>query len=168
MVRTHHSKKSDPTSNQSSVYFLHPTDSGQRIITKVFNGVGFKGWKRAMVIMLSGKNKLSFVDGTVKRSTSSTVNAKAWNNVNNVVMGWLLYVIDEKIANTLQWLKTAKDIWDEVEERYGQTSCAQLFSIEERISKTVHSSDESLESFFTKMKGLWDEFDNLDPSPACV
>ena len=87
-----------------------------------------------MLIALSGKNKLKFFDGTIKRSTSSTIHAKAWDRVNNVVMGWLLSVIDEKIANTLQWLKTAKDIWDELEERYGQTSCAQLFSIQERTS----------------------------------
>ena len=86
------------------------------------------------MIALSGKNKMGFVDGLVKRSKTSTVNAKAWDRVNNVVMGWLLSVIDEKIANTLQWLKTAKDIWDELEERYGQTSCAQLFSIQQRTS----------------------------------
>ena len=92
------------------MYFLHPTESGQKIITKIFNGVSFKDWKRTMVIGLSGKNKMGFVDGSVKRSTTSTVNAKAWDRVNNVVMGWLLSVIDEKIANTLQWLKTSKDI----------------------------------------------------------
>ena len=86
---------------------------------------------------------MGFVNGTVRRSTSSTTNAKAWKRVNNVVMGWLLSIIDEKIANTLQWLKTAKDIWDELEERYGQTSCAQLFSIQKRISKTVQSTNES-------------------------
>ena len=76
-------------------------------------------------------------------------------------------MINEKIATTLQWLKTAKDIWDELEERYGQTTCAQLFSIQEKISKVVQSSDESVESFFTKMKSLWDKLDNLDPLPAC-
>ena len=90
------------------MYFLHPTDFGQKMITKVFNGMGFKDWKRAMVIALSGKNKLGFADGSVKRSTSSKVNAKDWDKVNNIVMGWLLYVIDEKIANTLQWLRKAK------------------------------------------------------------
>ena len=110
MVRTSHTKSADPTSNPVSVYFLHSIDSGQKIITKIFNGVSLKDWKRTMVIGLSGKNKMGFVDGSVKRSTTSTVNAKAWDRVNNVVMGWLLSVIDEKIANTLQWLKTSKDI----------------------------------------------------------
>lgn len=90
MVRANHTKSVDPTTNQSSDYFLHTTDSGQKIITKVFNGVGFNDWKRAMDIALSGKNKLGFEDGSVKRSTSSTVNAMAWDRVNNVVMGWFV------------------------------------------------------------------------------
>lgn len=90
-----------------------------------------------MVIALTGKNKLGFVEGTVKRSTSSVTLGKAWNRVNNVVMGWLLSVINEKIANALQWLKTTKEIWDELEERYGQTSYAHLFSIQERIGKAI-------------------------------
>ena len=72
------------------------------------------------------------------------------------------------IANTLQWLKTAKEISDELEERYGQTSCAQLFSVQEKISKVVQSSDETVETFFVKMKGLWDELDNLYPAPTCT
>ena len=54
-----------------------------------------------MVIAFSCKNKLEFVDRTIKRSTSNAINGKAWDGVNNVVMGWLLSVIDEKIANTL-------------------------------------------------------------------
>ena len=74
----------------------------------------------------------------------------------------------KRLQTTVQWLKTAKDIWDELEERYRQTTCAQLFSIQEKISKAVQSSNESVESFFTKMKGLWNELDNLDPQPVCV
>lgn len=34
-----------------------------------------------MVIELTGKNKMGFVEGTVKRSTSSVSLAKAWDRV---------------------------------------------------------------------------------------
>ena len=75
--------------------------------------------EKGNVIALSGKNKIGFVEGIVKRSTSSTTLGKAWDRINDVVMDWLLSVIDEKIANTLQWLKTAKDwLWDELESLY--------------------------------------------------
>ena len=42
------------------------------------------------------------------------------------------------------------------------------YPYKKKISKTVQSSDESVESFFTKIKGLWDVFDNLNQSSACV
>ena len=63
----------DPTLNPAGPYYWHPTDTGLKIIPNVFTGVGFKNWKRSFSIALSGKNKLGFVDGTVKRSTSSAV-----------------------------------------------------------------------------------------------
>ena len=88
----------NPSMNQASPYFLHPTDIGLEIVTNLFTSVGFKGWKRAVNIALSGKNKLGFVDGSVKRSTTSISLGKAWDRVNDVVIGWLLNAIDEKVA----------------------------------------------------------------------
>lgn len=61
---TNNSNTIDPTTNPASVYLLHPSNSGQKIISDVFRGIGFGDWKRSMIIALSGKNKLSFVDGT--------------------------------------------------------------------------------------------------------
>lgn len=71
-------KSNDPTLKQASPYYLYPTNTGLRIVSTTFDGVGFKGWKRAVTIALSGKNKLGFIDGSIKRSTSNEVYAKAW------------------------------------------------------------------------------------------
>ena len=48
-------KHVNPTLNQAIPYILHPTDTGLKIVTNLFTGVGFKGWKRAVTIVLSGK-----------------------------------------------------------------------------------------------------------------
>ena len=80
-------KHQDITMNPSSVYYLHPTDVGLKLVNTTFKGIGFKGWKRAMSIALSAKNKLGFVDGTIKRSRTSTSNGNAWDRVNDVVIG---------------------------------------------------------------------------------
>lgn len=112
----------DPTMNAASPYFLHPTDTGLKIVPNVFNGTGFKGWKRSVSIALSGKNKMGFVDGSVKNSTSNTMYDKAWDRVNNVVISWLLGAVDEKIFKSVLWFKTAKEVWDNLEERFGQSS----------------------------------------------
>ena len=56
------------------------------MVTNILRGVGFKGWKRAMFIALSGKNKKGFVYGTIKRSTTYTTQGKAWYRVNDIVI----------------------------------------------------------------------------------
>lgn len=157
----------DPTMNPAGPYHLHPTDTGLKIVLNVFTGVGFKNWKRSVSIALSGKNKLGFVDGIVKRSSSNATLAKAWDRVNDIVLGWLLGAVDEKIFGSVLWFKTAKEVWENLEQRFGQSSSAQLFTVQEQISKAFQSQDMSIEEFYTKMKGLWDEVDALDPLPTC-
>lgn len=113
----------DPTMNVGSPYYLHPSDTGQKLVNITFSGNGFVDWKRVMVIALSGKNKLGFVDGSLPRPTQTTA-ARAWNRVNNVVMGWIIAVLDDSIAKSILSYKTTREIWNELNERYGQSSNA--------------------------------------------
>ncbi|XP_057532909.1 uncharacterized protein LOC130810800 [Amaranthus tricolor] len=110
---------------------------------------------------------MGFVDGTIKRSSTNSANGKAWDRVNNMVLGWLLNVVDERIYQSVLFFKTAKEVWDNFEQRFGQSSLAQLFTIHEAISKAIQTLDMSIEEFFTKMKSLWDEIDALDPIATC-
>ena len=48
-------KNQDPTMNSSFIYYIHPTDTGLKLVTKIFKRVRFKGWKRAMYIAFPGK-----------------------------------------------------------------------------------------------------------------
>lgn len=158
----------DPNSNPASVYYPHPSDSGQKLISIPFNGMGFSDWKRAMTITLSGKNKLGFVDGTLKQPSEKTPNYNAWERANNVVMGWLFGSLEPSIAKTVLYRRSAREIWVELTNRYGLSSSARLFSIKEQINKLTHSTDMSVEDSFAKMTGLWDELDCLDPIPVCT
>lgn len=158
----------DPTMNPTSPYYLHPTDTSLKFVSNVFSGTGFKAWKRAITIALSGKNKLGFVTGSVKRAIHNQDLARAWDRVNDVIIGWLLNAVDEKISKTIIWLTTAKAIWEELEQRFGQSFSAQFFTIQEALSKTSQAPDMTIEDYFTKIKGLWDELDALDPIASCT
>lgn len=102
---------------------------------------------------------MGFVDGSIKRSISNGALAKAWDRVNDVVLGWLLVAVDERIFKSVFWFKTPKEVWDNLEQRYGQSSSAALFTVEEQLSKAIQTQEMTIEEFFTKMKGLWDETD---------
>lgn len=77
----------DPTVNPASIYFLHPSETCQKIVQDVFQGSGYGEGKRSMVIASSAKNKLGFVDGSVPKPDSTLPEAKAWERVNSVVIG---------------------------------------------------------------------------------
>ena len=166
MVRKN-DKINDLTLNKSSPYFLYPTNTCLKIVSTIYDGVGFKRWKRAVSIALSGMKKLGFIDASIKRSTTNESHAKAWDRVNDIVIGWLLNAMSENISRSVLWITTAKGIWDELEQRFGQSSSAQLFTVQEVLSKATQGPEITIEDFFTKMKGLWDEINALDPIVVC-
>ncbi|CAO2830744.1 unnamed protein product [Amaranthus hypochondriacus] len=120
-----------------------------------------------MTIALAGKNKLCLVDGSLSKPSTTSSDSKPWERVNNVVIGWILVVLESSIARSVLWYKTTREIWVELEERCGQSSAAQLFAIQEEINNISQSSEGSVPEFYTKIKSLWDELDNLDPLPTC-
>jgi len=48
-------------------YFLHPSEGpGSMITAVIFNGKNYESWKRVVTTALKGKNKLAFINGTLK------------------------------------------------------------------------------------------------------
>lgn len=46
--------------------YLHPSDYPRMVlVTTPFNGTGYGSWRRGMLISLSAKRKLGFIDGKV-------------------------------------------------------------------------------------------------------
>lgn len=84
-----------------------------------------------MVLSLSAKNKLSFVDETLINPADNTPEGKAWDMCNDLVCSWLLYNLDDQIAKNVIFFKIARVIWLDLEDRYGFTSMPQLFSLEQ-------------------------------------
>ncbi|KAK9740145.1 hypothetical protein RND81_03G015100 [Saponaria officinalis] len=109
-----------------------------KLVSNVFDGNGFTIWKRGMLIALSTKNKLGFVDGSNTKTDSKSSSFKAWQR-----------------------------FWDELEERFGQTNGAQLYGIHKKLNDFSQGND-SVSTCFTKIKQIWDEIDAMGMNPSCV
>lgn len=69
-----HQTNQDP----SSIYYIHPSDSStNQLVSVKFNGEGFNNWKRSMMLTLSAKNKLGFVNGTISAPEPTSPEYKA-------------------------------------------------------------------------------------------
>lgn len=84
-----------PNQDPSSVYFIHPSDrTSQQLVSVKFNGTGFSDWKRCMLIALSAKNKLAFVNGALPKPALDDPNYNAWVRCNDMIISWILFNLD--------------------------------------------------------------------------
>nr|XP_017256544.1 PREDICTED: uncharacterized protein LOC108226104 [Daucus carota subsp. sativus] len=96
--------------DQSSVYYIHPSDSASLQLASVkFNGTGFTSWERSMILSLSHKNKIGFVDGSIPKPDATSPDFKPWERCNNLV-----YSVEQKLADLSQGSKSVSSFFTEI------------------------------------------------------
>lgn len=78
----------------------------------------------------------------------------------------LLSSVGPMTGKSIFFFKSAREMWKDLEERCGSTSAAQLYSQEKELAHLEHK-DENVAEFFTQIKVLWDELNNLSLLPIC-
>ncbi|XP_019264502.1 PREDICTED: uncharacterized protein LOC109242125 [Nicotiana attenuata] len=125
-------------------YYLHPSDYPRmNPVSSVFDGRGYGGWRRAVVIALSAKNKLGFIDGTLVVPDADSGLQRAWARCNDMVLSWLLNSLSKEIAESVLYSQSAKDPWHDLEDRFGQASGAKLFQLQKELSAVVQGESGS-------------------------
>lgn len=110
---------------------------------------------------------MGFVNGSIKKPTEgSQEDMQQWGQCNVLVKTWLLSSICKEISTSMIYYELASQIWAKLKERFSQANSMQLFHIESDISYYVQGTM-TVDSYFTKLKGLWDERDALLAIPAC-
>jgi hypothetical protein len=123
-------------------------------------------WVQSMSMALTIKNKKGFVDGTLRRPTHNSNEQQQWDRCDILVRTWLLGSMSKDISSSVIHCKDARGIWLELKERFSQTNTVSLFHIENAIHDCEQGTN-SVTTFFTKLKCLWDEKDALNSFPPC-
>ena len=141
----------------AQAYSLHPSDHlGMLLVSKIFVGNGFGSWKRGMLVALSTKGKLFFIDGSLEKPAATSPNLKKWIKCNDMVMAWILNVVTKDIGDSIIYAKSARDMRIQLEERYGQANGAKFYQVQRQIC-TISQGANDIATYFTKIKTLWDE-----------
>ena len=95
-----------------SPYFLHHTDNpGLSLVSQLLTGENYASWSRAMMIALSMKNKLGFIDGSLPKPTSTDENLlSSWIRNNYVVISWILNSASKDILASIIFSESAVEI----------------------------------------------------------
>ena len=146
--------------------FLHPSDHPNcSLSSEPLIGTNYGQWKRSCEVSLVSKNKLGFVDGSCSKPATGPLISQ-WERCNAMVISWLLHSIRKDIATSVLFYSTAKQIWEELELRYGQSQGTKIFQVQREINNLSQGSL-SVSEYFTKCKILWDEYAALVSIPTC-
>nr|XP_017239736.1 PREDICTED: uncharacterized protein LOC108212522 [Daucus carota subsp. sativus] len=153
---------------QDNPLYLQSSDSpGMKLVSECFDGTGFGNWKRSMIIALSARNKLCFVDGSLPKPLATSSSFKSWSRCNDMVISWILGALSKSIGRSVIYCNSAHEMWKELDERYAVSNGAQLFGLHKEISE-VHQGNSKIAEYFTKLKMLWDDVDALCMVPLCT
>ncbi|XP_019251346.1 PREDICTED: uncharacterized protein LOC109230286 [Nicotiana attenuata] len=144
---------SEYTPRAFSPLFLHSSDiPGMSLVVVPFSCSGFGGWRRSIIVSLSARNKIAFIDGTYPKPSVGSPECKQWDRCNNMVISWLTSSLTPEIAESVQYSDTAESIWKQLNSRYG----TKKFKIKKELTSACQGPLD-IASYFNKLKKLWDE-----------
>ncbi|KAL5565621.1 hypothetical protein UlMin_028785 [Ulmus minor] len=153
--------------DSTSPYFLHNGDHpGLILVTNLLRGSNYHTWRRAMLMALTAKNKLGFVDGTIPRPLSTDLLFPAWTRCNSMISSWIINSVNRDIADSLLYHDSAYEIWNDLCDRFNQGNGPRVFQIKRQLCGLVQGSLD-VSSYFTTLKVLWDELKEFQPVPVC-
>ncbi|XP_075095084.1 uncharacterized protein LOC107788097 [Nicotiana tabacum] len=124
-----------PTIDSNHAYFLHSADApGMSLVNTAFDGKGFQGWRRSVLIALSAKNKIGFINGACPAPALTSRDYQPWSRCNDMVTSWLLNSLPKDIGDSVIYSKSAKDLWTSLEHRFGQSNGAKLYHMRKELS----------------------------------
>lgn len=97
----------------SNPYYLHHFDSpGQVLVSQQLTGENYTSWICAMLIALSVKKKLGFVDGSIPEPPGTDANLfNSWIRNNNMVISWILNSVSNEISASIIFAASTRGIW---------------------------------------------------------
>ncbi|RVX21457.1 hypothetical protein CK203_001882 [Vitis vinifera] len=153
----------------SSPLYLHPSDNpGATITTCVFNGENYDMWEKAVKNALRAKNKLGIIDGTVNKPKGEDGNElNAWEACNSMIISWMFNVIDKSLHSSVASAQTAKDMWEDLKERYAVGNAPRVHQLRSEIVN-LKQEGMTVAAYYAKIKGMWDELNQYIEIPECT
>ncbi|XP_063941521.1 uncharacterized protein LOC135149668 [Daucus carota subsp. sativus] len=146
--------------------FLHPSDNPSSIqVDKLQGSSDYRAWRRSMEINLSSKRKLGFINGTVSIPTDDDAKAEMWETCNNMVIAWLTGNVSSTIKQSIMYMSSAKDIWNNLEKRFALTNGSRKYKLCKDLY-ALKQNNLSIIEYYTSMKTVWEELDSMNMLPS--
>ncbi|KZV54219.1 hypothetical protein F511_14632 [Dorcoceras hygrometricum] len=154
--------------DSSSPYYLHNGDHpGLLLFFNPLVGSNYNTWRRAMIVALTAKNKLGFIDHSIDHPRPEDLLYGSWIRCNNMVISWILNSVTRDIADSLMYMQTAEEIWTDLYERFHESNAPRIYQIKKLLSGLQQGSMD-VSAYYTRLRTLWDELRDYQPTSACT
>lgn len=79
---------------------------------------------------------------------------------------WILNSLSKDIADNIEYVSNSFELWSELQDQYDQANGAKLYQIQKEINDLSQGSLD-ITSYYTRMKKLWEDLDNLSVKSQC-
>ncbi|GKB70266.1 pyridoxal 5'-phosphate synthase-like subunit PDX1.2 [Tanacetum coccineum] len=90
-----------------------------------------------------------------------------WICCDYMVTCWILNSMIAELLESFLYAQSARDLWKELEKRYGQSNGPLIYHVERELSK-VSQGNSIVAAYFNKLKKFWDELHSLNGIPVCT
>ncbi|KAK9733373.1 hypothetical protein RND81_04G063500 [Saponaria officinalis] len=146
------------------LYLSNSDFHGVQLLSTIFNGCNYLSWSRRMTLALTSKNKQGFLDGTTAMPDKTSFKLQQWRRSDTMVRCWILNSMLDVLKEGFMTVKTAKQLWSEIRERYGQSNGPLLFSIKKGVKECCSREYVNCE-YFNKLKKYWDDIEEIESYP---
>lgn len=151
----------------SSPYFLHHSDNpGAILVSQPLLGDNYPTWNRAMRMALKAKNKLGFIDDSISQPAATSSDSSQWARCNSMFLSWIVNNLCSEISNSVIYTEKASDVWSDLKDRFSQKNAPRIFEIHRSITNH-RQENSSISSYYTILKGYWDELSSYTTVTAC-
>ncbi|XP_070007396.1 uncharacterized protein [Nicotiana sylvestris] len=157
-----------PIVDTSSPFYMHPSDSpGIALVPIPFVGFGYRSWRRDVMRALLMKSKLGFINDDCKKPDPDSSNYRLWERCDDMMTLWILNSLAKEIADSVEYVTDAIELWKDLEDRYDQTNGTNLYQIQKEINNLSQGALD-ITGYYTKMKKLWEELTTLITKSHCT
>ena len=110
-----------------------------------------------MTIALSVKNKIGFIDESIKKpSGTNSAILNSWIRKNMMIISWILNSVSKEISASIIFAEFASEIWLDLKDRFQQSNGPRIFQLRRELMH-LNQDQDSVSVYFTNLKSLWEE-----------
>ncbi|XP_021753829.1 uncharacterized protein LOC110719238 [Chenopodium quinoa] len=151
-----------------SAYYLHPSEGTGAVISPIMlKGDNYEEWSRSLRNNLRAKNKLGFIDGTIKVSDAKSPDFDQWGIVNSMLVAWIVNTLDVSVRSTVRFPDHVKSLWDDLRDRYSLGNGPHILELKAQIVDCKQRG-RPVAVYFGELHKLQDELASYVKIPKCT